>query len=390
MKPKIFVRNIKKNLIILNFRNLKNIGVGASRNIGISKCTGKYIIFVDSDDGLFKNALKALKKEILKKSEPEVIVVKYKKDTFPQTNQQLIIDNINNNKNSEDLINYLNETKFPFSDCWSFVCKRSFIIKNQIYFTEIRIGESEIFVSKLICFMKHFSFMLESFYDKKDRDFSLNHTQGYEAADSTLILLLEFYIFNQNTKLNKIKHDFNNAYIQDAFGIFSSLLITLNTDQLKKLSEILKKYKKYIKNLVKLPEKIYLYKLILQLDSYEGLIKFRNIIVKNKIDKLKSLEKNFSKIYTYCRHKYTAATIHALNENGYKVDGVIDDSEIYKGSSFLGFKTINSSLFFSIEKNNLDRILVIITHQRDKTIEKIFSNLLKKGLEDKQILKIKY
>jgi len=84
------------------------------------------------------------------------------------------------------------------------------------------------------------------------------------------------------------------------------------------------------------------------------------------------------------------STIHALNENGYKVDGVIDDSEIYKGSSFLGFKTINSSLFFSIEKNNLDRILVIITHQRDKTVEKISSNLLKKGLEDKQILKIKY
>ena len=74
-------------------------------------------------------------------------------------------------------------------------------------------------------FYGNFSFMLER-YDKKDK-FSLNHTQGYEAAESTLILLLEFFIFNEGTKLNKIKYDFNNSYIQDAFGIFSSLIITL-------------------------------------------------------------------------------------------------------------------------------------------------------------------
>ena len=381
---------IEKNHNIKFLRNSKNLGVGASRNEGIKNSEGKYIIFVDSDDGLFPNALQALEQEIIKKKEPDVIVVKYEKDTFPQTNHHLIIDNIENDKNSETLINYLNKTKFPFADCWSFVCKRNFIYKNQIYFPKIRIGESEIFVSKLICFMETFSFMLESFYDKKDRDFSLNHTQGYEAAESTLILLLEFFIFNEGTKLNKIKYDFNNSYIQDAFGIFSSLIITLSTNELKKLSDILNRYKNNIKNLIKLPDKVDFYKLIFELGSYHGLIKFRSIIIQDKIDKLKNLEKKFTKIYTYCRHKYTAATIHALNENGYKVDGVIDDSEIYLGSTFLDYKTINSTLFFNKEKHNLDTILIIITHQREKTLEKISLNLTKKGLESKQILKIKY
>ena len=43
-------------------------------------------------------------------------MVKYEKDTFPQTNHHLIEDNIENDKNSETLINYLNKTKFPFAD----------------------------------------------------------------------------------------------------------------------------------------------------------------------------------------------------------------------------------------------------------------------------------
>ena len=46
-----------------NFNNIKlidkriNTGVGDSRNKGIKFSTGKYLIFVDSDDGLFNSSL---------------------------------------------------------------------------------------------------------------------------------------------------------------------------------------------------------------------------------------------------------------------------------------------------------------------------------------------
>ena len=60
---KLFVRNIKKNMIILSFlRNSKNLGVGASRNEGIKKSEGKYIIFVDSDDGSISKCITGFKK----------------------------------------------------------------------------------------------------------------------------------------------------------------------------------------------------------------------------------------------------------------------------------------------------------------------------------------
>ena len=379
-----------------NFNNIKlidksiNTGVGDSRNKGIKFSTGKYLIFVDSDDGLFNSSLFFLDKEISDKNEPDVVVVHYVKDTFPQSNYELIQDNINNNNNSEALITYLDEKKFPFADCWSFVCKRSFVISNDIYFPKIRIGESELFVSKLICFMKNFSFMPEKFYDKKDRDFSLNHTQGYEAAKSTLILLIEFLIFNNNITMSKIKHNFNNAYIEDAFGIFSSLLILMNVKEIKSLSKILDKNKCNLKNFIKVSEKINVEKLILEFGSFDGLVKFREAIISNKYDLVKGKLNKCTKIYAYCRHKYTAATIKILQNKGYNVVGVIDDNKSYNNSLFLDFKTINSLKFFEIIQNNMSDVLVVITHQREKTLIKITENLIKNGFNSKRIVKFKY
>lgn len=381
-------QRLNNNIKIINKKN--NSGVGDSRNEGINKASGDYIIFVDSDDELYKNALKNLYNEVRKRNYPEVLVVHYKKDTFPQSNYKLIQDNINNTNCAEKLIKYLNKHKFPFADCWSFVVKKSFITDNMIYFPKIRIGESELFVAKLICYMKSFSFMPQEFYNKKDRDFSLNHTQGFEAANSTLVLLIEFYIFNTSANFNEIKNNFNNSYIQDAFGIFSSLLILLNKNELKKLSYIIEKDKHNLNSLIKLPENINFYSLVMELGGYKGLLKYRETIVSNKIKLVKNLSNNYLNIYAYCRHKYTAATIKALNENGYNVSGVIDDGKEYINTNFLGFKTINSQIFFDEIKGNIRDVLVVITHQRDKTLNKISDNLIKNGINKKQIVKIKY
>ena len=46
------------------FKN-KNQGIGKTRNFGISKSTGKYLMFVDSDDYLEKDACEILYKKIL-------------------------------------------------------------------------------------------------------------------------------------------------------------------------------------------------------------------------------------------------------------------------------------------------------------------------------------
>ena len=49
------IQSLDKRIKIV--KNLKNMGAGLSRNIGISNSNGNYIAFLDADDIWFKNKL---------------------------------------------------------------------------------------------------------------------------------------------------------------------------------------------------------------------------------------------------------------------------------------------------------------------------------------------
>jgi glycosyltransferase involved in cell wall biosynthesis len=59
----VFKRKYKKIILI----SQKNQGAGIARNVGLDKASGEFIMFLDQDDYLEKNALKKLKKSIRNK-----------------------------------------------------------------------------------------------------------------------------------------------------------------------------------------------------------------------------------------------------------------------------------------------------------------------------------
>ena len=139
--------------------------------------------------------------------------------------------------------------------------------------------------------------------------------------------------------------------------------------------------------MIKTPENLDIYLLVKKYGSYKGLLNFIKVISEKKI---KKLNLKYKYLFAYCRSQYTAATIRILNRYGYSIDGVIDDNTSFRGSNFLKYKTIDSPTFFKKFRKKLNKVAVVITHQRVITLNKIYEQLKKKGLVKNQIFTIKY
>ncbi len=369
--------------------NKKNIGVGSSRNIGIKEAIGDYIIFVDSDDGLYPKSLNFIEKNIFINQIPQVVFVRFQKSTYPNSNLELIQDNIKNKNKANNFLKYLNTTNFPFADCWLFVVQRKFLLSKKIYFADIRFGESEIFVVKILTQMKKFIFMSNLFYDKKDRDSSLNHSNDYNATLSVLISIIDFCKYLNLGISSEFRKKFINRYLQDAFGVYTALLMLRSKSELNKLSLQIINNKSFLSKFIKKPENIKLTHFINK-KNFNCALNYKNFISKFHYDKIISSNYNYDFIFCYCRSKYSEAVIKILKSYKINVKGIIDDNPKYTNTKFLNFKTINSNYFFSKYKKNIANIMIIICHQRDSIGEKIKKNLIKNGIKNKQLKIIKF
>ena len=187
----------KKYPFVKIIKNKTNLGVGISRNKALKKANGEFLIFLDSDDELFDNSLTKLSSVIKNKKKADLIVLKHKKTTFPQTNMKLIQDLNNLNYSPRLFIHYLLKSKLPFADCWFFCVKNDLVKKNNIMFPPSRFGESEFFVLQVLLKIKSFSCNKSFFYKKNDRLNSLNSSVDLNATKSVitnLIYLNNFFV----------------------------------------------------------------------------------------------------------------------------------------------------------------------------------------------------
>ena len=109
----------------------KNQGIGKTRNFGISKSTGKYIMFLDSDDYLSKNACQKMYEKILESNSDLVVCDFYKVYDFGKTEEiKLSSFSETSLKGRPSIINEINLAP------WNKIYKRELIIKNKIKFIE--------------------------------------------------------------------------------------------------------------------------------------------------------------------------------------------------------------------------------------------------------------
>ena len=138
--------------------NNKNMGCSATRNFGIEKSQGKYLLFIDSDDWIEKDMLEKMYQKGLQEDSDVVITGFFREDNILNVVSKQVPKNTNNPYfwfNTEALIEFV----------WNKLYRKSIIVENKLIFPiNSHAGEDMVFNVLFLVNSKKISILSEELY----------------------------------------------------------------------------------------------------------------------------------------------------------------------------------------------------------------------------------
>ena len=189
--------------------NKKNEGVSKARNIGVKEATGKYILFVDSDDYLSSNAVETLSKHKL----TDTLLIYgynriYKNKIIEKCDKELVLDSQLQMKRNI----FLNDNIGGFIANKMF--EKNVLIENNILFDEnLSYCEDLVFVCEYIKYCKKFIYINIPLYNYRMRKSSVSHSfltgKNINIFDAYDLLLKKI---DDEIIINNIKYRYIETY----------------------------------------------------------------------------------------------------------------------------------------------------------------------------------
>lgn len=214
----------------------KNAGVSTARNIGLSLCSGEYVIFLDGDDLLAEGYL-ALVKEVFQGQNIDVMSC-YRTDTIEKMSKVYQTNKYIENIQIEELLKRFTISKSVLGFT-TFVYSMNIIRQYNILFdTDIRYGEDWEFTTKYLARCENAILYTKPCYYYRQNEESATHILTYQQTDAIKAALRTWdYLKNMN---HSFARDFY-AYMYPR-TIFSVMHRFAKTNQIELLKKIENEY----------------------------------------------------------------------------------------------------------------------------------------------------
>ena len=180
-----------------------NGGLSAARNTGIVAAKGEYIVLLDSDDWLVENVLISLYQQA-KEADLDVLIGNTKW-IYPQKThieKQNSVEIISTVTNGTDALTKLMQAEIYVPMAYNYICKREFLIANNLNFKEGLIYEDELWTPQVLLKANRVFATCIYHYNYLQRENTITNTEGNQLkADSF------FYVSKQILALSTIKND---------------------------------------------------------------------------------------------------------------------------------------------------------------------------------------
>ena len=287
----------------------ENHGVGKARNVGLKKAVGDYILFVDSDDWIYPDAIELLYSNAFKNNSD---MVNFKYTYYPnldrdgnawgfdfRPNFDKVTDFTNLTFNYKQIKNHVLNS---FLQLWIQLIKREFLESyDDFYFPENVAYEDVLFHVKLFLRAKRISYIPKVFYFYRDNHNSIMHQSKYvfdifKAIDSVKDFLIE------NDYYDEFKDEFDRFKIQHTLHY---MICADSEEFFQKAKEEFSKINLSPNHIVD-KRRLRLYELVLESSNYNqylrGNFKIKEEEFKSQINSLNvkksSLESNYMALNT--------------------------------------------------------------------------------------------
>ena len=372
-----FVQN-NNNIRLINLK--KNCGVSVARNIGIRTSKGKYLIFLDSDDLLLKDTLKKINKLIEESNNKDIIF-------FPSYDpiNKLIDNNFLTKKfNNKSFINNIKNLNQFRLTCWNFIYKKDFLKKKKIKFSNIRIFEEQIFLTKAIIESKTFEISKSPLYQRRIIDVnSLSAKVGFDVMIScvkNIHELIKYYKIKQHT-LNKIEKLFIESRFTFLMKEIYKNIVLIKKQQIKEITKTIAKKYNFKKN--KINTKTDLKELFKDQKVLNKLFFDKNKIERIKIFKILNKISNKNIIF-FCAGSYSKIILKLVSIYNIKIKFVCDSNLGFRNQKIYKYNIKSKNYLYKRKKNYLENN-ILISNSNKKTSINIKRDLIKNGFNKNKI-----